>query len=116
MMSVLKIKNFEFYYEIENKTIGRKPSNSNLLASGSDNSLYFGMTSNEQIADILCKIFGYKDISEFHNKNFNMTSHGGIAVTVTTNINAEGQMQIKINKNGNKIPGFFLPKPENHSG
>lgn len=101
MMSILKIKkNLEIYYEIDNKTIGRVPSNSNLLPSGSDNSLYLGMTSNEQICDVICKMFGYENIMEFHNKNFTMTSHGGISVIVTTNINAEGQIQIKINKNG----------------
>lgn len=99
-MSSIKISNFEVFYEIENMTIGRRPSKSNLKQYGSDNSLYFGMISNEQMCDILCKMFNYKSINEFHNKNFDMKSHGGIDVVVSTNINKDGQLQIKLNKNG----------------
>ena len=99
-MSSIKISNFEVFYEIENMTIGRRPSKSNLKQHGSDNSLYFGTTANEQMCDILCKMFKYESINEFHDKNFDMKSHGGIDVIVSTNINKEGQLQIKINKNG----------------
>ena len=36
------------YYDVERKSIGRYPSNSNLLMKGSDNSLYFGMKDNSK--------------------------------------------------------------------
>ena len=45
------------YYDIEKQTIARFPSNSNLLLKGSDNSLYFGMTSNSSIKKIFCDFF-----------------------------------------------------------
>lgn len=99
-MSIIKVGQIDVYYEIENMTIGRKPSKSNLKEHGSDNSLYIGLKTNEQISDMLCKMFNYKDILEFHDKSFQMKSHGGIEVLVTTNINKDGQLQIKINKNG----------------
>lgn len=99
-MYCTKIGKVDLYYEIDNKTIGRMPSNSNLKTNGSDNSLYLGMKKNEQLCDIICKIFKYSSIDEFDGKEFDMKSYGGIDVMVSTNINNDGQIQIRINKNG----------------
>lgn len=88
-----------FYYDIEKQTIARFPSNSNLLLKGSDNSLYFGMTSNSSIKKIFCDFFKVKDINSINGLNFDM-SCGGEIVNVIVNLNAEGQIQIKICKDG----------------
>lgn len=92
-------KNNTFYYDVERKTIGRFPSKSNLLVHGSDNSLYFGMTSKKEVVDIFCLLFGVKKIDEIHGLNFDMNS-GNELVNVVININKEGQIQIKIMKDG----------------
>lgn len=88
-----------FYYDCEKQTIARFPSNSNLLMKGSDNSLYFGMKSNEIVKKILCDFFNVKNIDQINGLNFDMSS-GGEIVNVIVNINADGQIQIKICKDG----------------
>ena len=92
-------RNNIFYYDINKKTIARFPSNSNLLSKGSDNSLYFGMTSNEDVKKIFCDFFGKKNIKEISGLNFDMAC-GYDDVNVVVNINGEGQIQIKLMKDG----------------
>lgn len=87
------------YYDIEKKTIARFPSNSNLLAKGSDNSLYFGMDKNEDVKKIFCELFNKNNIREISGLNFDMKC-GYEDVNVVLNINAEGQIQIKLMKDG----------------
>ena len=87
------------YYDLEKKTIARFPSNSNLLAKGSDNSLYFGMDKNEDIKKIFCELFEKNNIKEISGLNFDMKC-GFDDVNVVLNINAEGQIQIKLMKDG----------------
>lgn len=88
-----------FYYDCEKQTIARFPSKSNLLMKGSDNSLYFGLKTNETVSKILCEFFHVKNINQINGLNFDMSS-GGEIVNVIININAEGQIQIKICKDG----------------
>jgi hypothetical protein len=92
-------RNRAFYYDTDAKTIARFPSKSNLLPNGSDNSLYFGMRNNEEIAAIFCKLFDVDDISKVSGLNFDMKC-GDETVNVVVNLNKEGQVQIKIMKNG----------------
>lgn len=92
-------RNNVFYYDINKKTIARFPSKSNLLAKGSDNSLYFGMTSNEDVKKIFCEFFEKKNIKEISGLNFTMTC-GYDNVNVVVNINGEGQIQVKLMKDG----------------
>jgi hypothetical protein len=92
-------KNRVFYYDIEAKTIARFPSKSNLLPNGSDNSLYFGMRSSEMICSIFCQLFGVNDIAEISGLNFDMKC-GDEIVNVVLNLNKQGQVQVKIMKNG----------------
>lgn len=99
-MYCTKIGKVDLYYEYENKTIGRMPSSSNLKTYGSDNSLYIGMKKNKELCEILKKIFNLNSIEDFNGKEYSMHSYGGIKVGVSTNINKDGQIQIKINKNG----------------
>ena len=88
-----------FYYDLEKKTIGRFPTKSNLFPHGSDNSLYFGMISNEEICNIFCKLFDVKKVEDFSGKNYDMKC-GYDDVNVICNVNAQGQIQIKLAKDG----------------
>ena len=88
-----------YYYDLEEKCIARFPSNSNLLVSGSDNSLYFGSKSNDAVCDIFCNLFDADNIDEINGNMFKMKCINE-KVNVVTNINKEGQVQIKIMKNG----------------
>ena len=88
-----------FYYDIENLTIARFPSKSNLKTKGSDNSLYFGMKNNDDAKSVFCDFFNVKTIEKINGLNFDMKC-GYETVNVIVNINAEGQIQIKIMKDG----------------
>lgn len=92
-------KNSLFYYDNEKMTIARFPTQSNLLQKGSDNSLYFGMKQNEDIAKIFVNFFKKKNIDEINGLNFDMQC-GDDQANVVVNLNAEGQIQIKICKDG----------------
>ena len=92
-------KKIFFYYDMEKQTIARFPSKSNLLSRGSDNSLYFGITSNDYVSKLLCDFFNVTSIDKINGLNFDMDS-GGELVNVVINLNAEGQIQIKICKDG----------------
>jgi hypothetical protein len=92
-------KSMFFYYDLEEKSIARFPTKSNIKPRGSDNSLYFGMVGNEEIEMVFCKLFEVKKIIDISNKNFDMKC-GTENVNVCCNLNAEGQIQIKIMKDG----------------
>lgn len=92
-------KNGVFYYDLDKKTIGRFPTNSNLEPHGSDNSLYFGMISNIESSNIFCKIFDVDKIEKVSGKSFYMKC-GYDDVNVICNINNHGQIQIKLAKDG----------------
>lgn len=87
------------YYDVERKTIGRYPSNSNLLMKGSDNSLYFGIKDNQKISQVFCDIFNVKNIDDICGLKYSMKC-GNEMVDVVVNINFQGQIQIKIPKDG----------------
>lgn len=92
-------KNTLFYYDIENKTIARFPTHSNLKIKGSDNSLYFGMSNIVPLQEIFTSLFDVKKIDQISGLNFDFNC-GYENVNVVVNINAEGQIQIKIMKDG----------------
>lgn len=102
-------KNSVYYYDIEEKTIARFPSKSNLKSNGSDNSLYFGNKDNEIVQKVFCSIFGANTIDDISGIKYKMTCFGD-KVDVETNINADGQVQIKILKNGSmyKITNNYM--------
>lgn len=105
------------YYDVENKIIGRKPTNSNLIEHGSDNSIYLGLVGNS-FNEVICSIFNLDDINDFTNKNYIMSFYGD-DVQVNCNINDNKQLQLKVvgdghifkllskyEKNINKITNF----------
>lgn len=92
-------KSVPVYYDLERKSIGRFPSNSNLLMKGSDNSLYFGMKEKSEVANIFCKLFKVNSIEEISGLTYLMKC-GNEDVNVVVNINFQGQIQIKIPKDG----------------
>lgn len=92
-------KNNFFYYDLERKTLARFPTKSNIKEHGSDNSLYFGMIGNDNIENVFCNLFNVKNIVDVSNKNYDMKC-GYETVNVRCNLNAEGQIQIKIMKDG----------------
>lgn len=104
---------FLFYNEGE-KIIGRIPTPSNIALTGSDNSLYFGIygaTRGGISSTILENIIGVSR-DDFSNHNFNMKwqNHN---VILHTNLNADGQIQIKITFNGyqsgvSKLVNIFM--------
>ena len=87
------------YCDYECKIIGRVPSPSNLSESGSDNSLYFGVKTNEECCEIICKVLDIPFISSFSGRSFMMDFYGE-NIEVQTNINNGGQLQFKIVGNG----------------
>lgn len=92
-------KKLTIYYDVDRQTIARTPTKANLLSRGSDNSLYFGITTNEAVCKIFCDFFKVNKIEEINSLNYDM-SCGGEIVNVVINLNAEGQIQIKICKDG----------------
>ena len=96
------------YYDLERKSIGRFPSNSNLLMRGSDNSLYFGMKNNTKIIEIFNQLFKVKNIDDISGLAYSMKC-GNEIVDVVVNINFQGQIQIKIPKDGalNRLTNLY---------
>ena len=92
-------KNNTYYYDLDNKCIARFPSKSNLLPNGSDNSLYFGNKNNECVQSIFCSLFEVDSIDKINGKHYKMKCIDE-KVDLETNINADGQVQLKIMKNG----------------
>lgn len=89
----------KIFYDLESKLIGRHPTSSNILESGSDNSLYMGLTSNVDSVELICSIMNLNNIEDFSNKTFNMGFYGD-NVEIQCNVNHEGQLQYKIVGNG----------------
>ena len=96
------------YYDLERKTIGRYPSNSNLLMRGSDNSLYFGIKDNAKTVEVFCQLFKVKHIDDISGLTFSMKC-GNENVSVIVNVNYQGQIQIKIPKDGalNRLTNLY---------
>lgn len=90
---------FFFYYDIENKTVARFPTNSNLKLIGSDNSLFFGMTKDKNVYSLFADFFEVKKIEDLSGAKYTMKCNSE-DVDVALNINGEGQIQIKICKDG----------------
>lgn len=101
-------KTTPIYYDIERKCIGRYPSNSNLLMKGSDNSLYFGIKDNVKTTDIFCRLFNVKKIEDISGLSYTMKC-GNETVNVVVNVNFQGQIQIKIPKDGalNRLTNLY---------
>ncbi len=112
-MEILKIRNNDIYYSIRGRTLGRAPSKSNIKPTCSDNSLYFGMITDEKITSIICEMFGLNNINEFSGKRERFV-YQDFSVWVSTNINKQGQIQIKIEGNGSmyKLLTMFKAKRE----
>ena len=104
-------KSSYFYYDLESKAIARFPTKSNLILKGSDNSLYFGMITNDRACEVLRKLFKVKKIEDIENTVFKMAC-GNNDVDVVFNINAQGQLQFKLLKDGvmNKLAGDYAFK------
>ena len=67
--------------------------------SGSDNSLFFGLTSDANLCDLLCEFFSVSKIENISTLTYKMKC-GKETVDVALNVNAEGQIQVKVCKNG----------------
>jgi hypothetical protein len=94
------------YHDTENGLIGRKPTKSNLNNIRSDNSLYFGVSSNESVSKIMCDLFHLRDMTAFGSRHFTFIGYGK-TVKVETNINSDQQVQIKIDGDGTMGKLFF---------
>ena len=88
-----------FYYDIEKQTIARFPTMSNLKNKGSDNSLYFGTLNTNELIEIFTSFFRVSSIQNIKGLNYDFTC-GFETVNVVININLEGQIQIKLMKDG----------------
>ncbi len=99
-MEVIKLNgDARIYYDIEDKIIGRTPTESNVKPNGSDNSLYMGLTTNDTMKKVICSILNKNSISDFSNKTFRLSFYGE-SVEVKTNINYNNHLQFKIVGNG----------------
>lgn len=99
MEKIVLERGTEIFYDIEAKIIGRHPTNSNILETGSDNSLYMGLNNNSDSIRIICSVMGLDNIDDFNQKSLNMSFYGE-DVEVQCNINNDGQLQYKIVGNG----------------
>jgi hypothetical protein len=92
-------KKFFFYYDLEKKTIARFPTKSNLLLTGSDNSLFFGLKTNKDLCELMATFFDQSNINKIAGLSYDFQV-GDLKFNVIININDEGQIQIKIGGNG----------------
>lgn len=99
MKSLELNNNLSIYYDTDLKIIGRIPTNSNINESRSDNSLYMGLITNDEIKRIICDIFDIKKIYDFNNKSYIMRFYDE-DIRIESNINGDGQIQLKIVGNG----------------
>ena len=89
-----------FICDTEKKVIARRPTKSNLKITGSDNSLYFGTINDGPAVKTICKILSIPSLKKFkENVQFKMQS-GSFVVNMKTNVNKDGQIQFKIEKDG----------------
>ena len=99
MLQTYNLAGTVIYYDLERKVIARCPSKSNLLLKGADNSLYFGVTSNNEVDKIFCKIFSVSNIKKIQDLKYDLSFCGEI-IKVFININAEGQIQLRFYNDG----------------
>ncbi len=89
------------FYNLQERIIGRIPTDSNWNRENTDNHLHFGTPGNNLIAErYLEDITGY-DIDNFAGKKFNMISYG-VAEKVYTSISAQGHIQFLIEESGKR--------------
>ena len=113
-MEILELgRGAKIFYDLETKIIGRHPTGSNLLKSGSDNSLYMGLTSSDDSVKLISQIMGLNSISDFNGKSIWMSFYGE-RIEIQCNINHDGQLQYKIVGNGKMYE--LLEKYENNIG
>lgn len=99
-MEIIKLRgDGKVYCDVDNKIIGRNPTESNVRKNGSDNSLYMGLTTNDFMKKIICNIMNKDNIESFSNKTFKLSFYGE-SVEVQTNINNNYHLQFKIVGNG----------------
>lgn len=108
----LKGSNNYIYYDLENRIIGRKLTNSNLKEKSSDNSLYFGR-KNEFIDEIILHIFGTSQLNDLVGKKFELNLCN-ISSKFEFNINGEGQRQLKMLDKGRLYKIFNYYKQYNN--
>lgn len=113
METLILGKGTKIFYDLESKIIGRHPTNSNILESGSDNSLYMGLNNNQDSVDLICEIMNIDNIEEFRDKSYIMGFYGD-TVEVQCNVNNDGQLQYKIVGNGKMFE--LLTKYERNIG
>lgn len=99
MLQTYTLSGTVIYYDIERKTIARIPSKSNLLLKGADNSLYFGIKSNTEIAKVFCNIFSVTNIKKIQDLKYGLSFCGEI-VDVFLNINKDEQIQVRFPGDG----------------
>ena len=113
-MEVLELgRGTKIFYDLESKIIGRHPTASNLLKSGSDNSLYMGLKNSDESVDLILKTMELESIDDFNNRSIWMNFYGD-SVEVQCNVNHDGQLQYKIVGNGKMYE--LLEKYENIMG
>lgn len=98
--NVNKKRSLEIYYNVKERILGRIPTSANLLPN-SDNSLYFGIYgADPKMEAEIGEILGIS-MNTFGNQRYSM-NWDNKSVTVETNLNAQGQLQFKINVDGYK--------------
>ena len=99
MLQTYSLAGTVIYYDAYKKILARCPSKSNLLLKGADNSLYFGIATNNEVAKIFCKIFNVSSVKKIQDLKYDLSFCGEI-IEVFININAEGQVQVRFNNDG----------------
>ena len=99
MLQTYSLAGTVIYYDAHKKILARCPSKSNLLLKGADNSLYFGIATNNEVAKIFCKIFNVSSVKKIQDLKYDLSFCGEI-IEVFININAEGQVQVRFNNDG----------------
>lgn len=93
-------------FDTDNKLIKRMPTTSNLLAtSGSDNDIYLGNITRQEVVEKVCNILNLENIREFNNKIYTMDFYDS-DVEIITNINNQGRINIRI-YNRNRLSGMI---------
>lgn len=95
MLKSASLNRSHIYFDEEAKCIARAPTPSNFLQFGPDNSLYFGVIGISPLELPLKQILGAKDLRKINQKIFQFSSYGNKA-PVLFNINAQGQIQLKM--------------------
>lgn len=99
----VRVCRFELYYDVDKRVLGRKPTRLNIAFDSPDNSLYFGIKESlpkEFSISVVEKITGIS-INDFVDFSFKMRWNNE-PVTLETNINRQGQLQLKIIYRGYK--------------